>query len=94
MLLLSILLSVVLLLRWFTAVRLRRLRARFRRVDGSVSTLKKQFAALRADSKDVRNQLKHMETRRVRLLTEMEESREELRHLRDEREQLDRRIAA
>ena len=94
MLLLSILLSVVLLLRWFTAVRLRKSRARFQRVNGSVSTLKKQFSALRAESMNVRNQLRHMETRRVRLLTEMEESREELRLLREEREQLDRRIAA
>ena len=94
MLLLSIVLAVVLVLRWFTAIRIRSLRARFRRVDTSVSTLKKQFSVLRAESTEVRNQLQHMETRRGRLLTEMEESREELRHLRDQREQLDRRIAA
>ncbi len=94
MLLLSILLTVVLVLRWFTAIRLRKLRARLRRVDSSVSDLKKQFSALRAESIGVRNHLQHMETRRGRLLNEMEESRAELQHLRDQREQLDRRIAA
>ena len=94
LLLLSILLTVVLVLRWITAVRIRKMRARYRRVDGSVGALKKQYSALRAEYTEVRNHLRYMETRRGRLLTEMEESREELRHLRDQREQFERRIAA
>ena len=94
MLLLSILLTLVLILRWFTAVRIRKLRSSFQRADNSVCALKKQSATLRAESMDVRNQLKHLEARRVRLITEMDESREELRLLREERDQRDRRIAA
>jgi cell division protein FtsB len=94
LLLLSIILTIVLILRWFTAVRGRKLRSSFRRVDSSVSAFKKQCAALRAESVEVRNQLKHLRTRRGRLITEMDESREELRLLREEREQRERRIAA
>ena len=94
MALLSLALVIVLLLRWFTAVRIRAMRARFRRADGSVSALKKQASALRVEARDLRQQLHSFETRRGRLLTEIEEARLELLELCELRHKSTRRIAA
>ena len=92
--LLSIILAVVVGARWYTALRVRKIRASLSLAGGSVTTLKKQLVALRSESTEVRNQLQYFETRRRRILVEMEGARKELNQLREHNQRSMRRIAA